>query len=191
MPWEYRPPISLATSEERFANFRNAVAERTQHLNRLGWKPLASDEDTKLEKQLRSRYPFDWQSQPPAHCRSWDVAAIAASDEEYLSLESELNLRILDAIRECTTQSETVFAIDWQHTWFRFKPHEMQTDGNPYDWAVAILPELNVNFFTPEDFRFGVFATPETNIILIYGKSLLDAVATNPPTFLSVPVLEY
>lgn len=188
MPWEYRPSTTLTSSEESFADFRKVVAERDQHLARLGWRQLTTGEEARVEKQLGQHFPFG-QPHPPIPHSVWDVAAITVSEAEYCNLERELNLRILESIRLCTAQAEIVLAIDWQHTWYNFKPHNFQTDGNAYDWAVEVLPELNNNFFTAEDFRFGVYGTPETNTITIYGSTMLDAIVSNLPTYLSARIL--
>lgn len=175
------------SSEERFADFRKVVAKRDRHLARLGWRKLTNDEESRIEKRLRSHFPFG-QPHPPIPHRVWDVAAITVSEAEYCNLESELNLRMLESIRQCTAHAEIVLAINWQHTWYNFKPHDFQTEGSPYDWAVEVLPELNNNFFTAEDFRFGIYGDPETNTVTIYGDTLLDTIALNLPTFLSVRI---
>jgi hypothetical protein len=124
-------------------------------------------------------------SHPPEPNTTWDVSGVYASATRYSELESDLNLKVLIALRECTSSCEEVFAIDWQHPWYAFKPHAFPACGEAYNWAVPVLPDGDLLLFFPRDFRFGICGCPQTNTILFYGHQMLDAIKANLPILFS------
>jgi hypothetical protein len=185
MAWQYRAPPDLTNSEARFAHFRQIQDERSAALKRLGWCPLSNYDDANLQVELERRYPLNG-SRPPEPHTTWDVSGVYASPTSYSELESDLNLKVLIALRESTSPSEEVVAIDWQHPWYSFKPHALPLCGEPYNWAVPVLPDGDMFLFFPRDFRFGICGCPQTNTILFHGRQILDAIKANPPVLFSL-----
>lgn len=184
MSWQYQTPPDLTTADERFAHFRAIMDRRAADLQQVGWRQLSPVEETQLEAQLRIRYPLG-NSQPPEPHATWDISVIYASESNYTELETDLNLRMLEALRECTEPTEEIYAIDWQHDWYSFNPHTLRSGGAPYEWAVPILPDGDFYQFIPNDYRFGVYGFPQTNSIVICGHEFLAAVHSNPPKVFS------
>lgn len=145
-----------------------------------GWRALSDGEDRSLEAQLRTRFPLLSGSLPPEPHLVWDVSAIYDNRESFDDLETDLNLQALVALRQCTKPGEELYAIDWQHDWYRFQPHAMSMNSGKDSWQIPILPDGDAYFFFPEDFRFGIIAIPHGTICL-YGADLLQAFAEHPP----------
>ena len=184
MPWQYQSPQELVTPATRIEHYRTASAMRKQTLSNCGWLSLTDAEEIALEAQLRDRFPIRPESQPPEPYVVWDLSAVYLSSQTFDSLETDLNLNALCALRECTAPGESILAVDWQHPCFSFEPHAFPSTGDPYKWAVPFLPDGLISFFLPRDFRFGIICIPHSTIC-IYGKRLLDAFETNHPALLS------
>ncbi len=184
MPWQYQVPEHLNTAALRFEHFRNTVKLREDVLNKFSWKVLSQAEDCALEAEVRAHFPMRVNSVPPEPNVVWDVSSIYANKETFAELEVDLNMNAILALRECTAPGESIVAVDWQHPWYRFEPHAVPLTGDPYEWAVPVLPDGDVSLFFPSDFRFGIVGRPHSTIC-IYGKELLDAFERNRPLLFS------
>ncbi len=180
MPWQYSCPPELTSPTVRMAHFQHTSDLRTERLAQLGWQPLSDSHDRSLDSHLRKRFPLLHGSRPPEPYVVWDVSLIYEDRKSYDLLEVDLNVNALRAIRECTSADEEILAIDYQHPWYRFQPHTLPLTGDPYDWAVPILPDGLIPLFLPYDFRFGIVGIPH-HTICIFGDALLQAFSRNRP----------
>ncbi|MEV8311115.1 DUF2716 domain-containing protein [Streptomyces flavidovirens] len=80
-----------------------------------------------------------------------------------------------------------LFALDWQHTSYRFAPQEVGGPGQPA-WPLSPYPDGDYFIFLAEDFRFGSFCHPWEESLCLFGEELLDAASTEVDRVLGPPI---
>jgi hypothetical protein len=113
----------------------------------------------------------------PLPSRTWKGQALARHRERP-GISTEFAGKLLTALRRCTSPGERLWIIEWQHAWFYLDPHAA-TDELPYQ----ALPDGDACNIVAPDFRFGfVSGWRVTGPVTLFGRELLDAFASDPPT---------
>lgn len=91
------------------------------------------------------------------------------------------------ALASCVGPQDTLFALDWQHTSYRFAPQGVGGPGQPA-WPLSPYPDGDYFIFLSEDFRFGSFGHPWEESICLFGEELLDAASAEVDRVLGPPI---
>ncbi len=110
----------------------------------------------------------------------------------------DLHRQVLAAFRACTGPEERLYALDWQHQCFWFRPHSnLERAGDDHQawplvlpgsglWRIPVLPDGDYSIFLAEDFRFGIFGHPWERTWCVFGAELLAALETRRPGIFSL-----
>ncbi|MBW3623970.1 MAG: DUF2716 domain-containing protein [Armatimonadetes bacterium] len=161
------------------------------------WQELISSEYDKVWDRFEHKFRFHSSVQEqhwpgisePKPSITYSISRIYAGDEaEYDVLESDLNLRTLEAFRRCLPRRERLYALDWQHTCYRFNPHLRFDVSDPDNWWVPVLPNGDYYIFLSPDMKLGLFGHPWEQTLCIFGKPLLEAYERGIPLLFDSPV---
>lgn len=94
------------------------------------------------------------------------------SDEEV----EDLNAKVQEAIKSCSTINERICVLDWQHQCYWFYPHR-----HFQEWLVPVLPDGDYYIFLAEDFRFGIFGHPWEWTSCVWGGNLISFLENSKP----------
>src|SRR5258707_9574261 len=140
------------------------------------WKPLTREEYDDVWDRFYWEFGFRPSVNPenfpgirePVPSITWTLLRSPWTAEN----EDELHRQFLAAFRACTTAEETLYALDWQHPGYWFRPHV------PFEaWAVPVLPNGDYSISLSQDFAWGVFGHPWEWTLCSFGGPLLDALA--------------
>ena len=158
--------------------------EQSQQLTlwrKKGWEELNSNDENLIWDTFEKRIDINGANEP-APSRTWDISVAFGLDEiAFQDLESELTLKALDALRQCTRPGNRLYALDWNHPCYFFNPHNDITDSFRDSWAVPILPNGNNYYFVDHDFHFGILGRYNNRTICVFGKDLVVAIERNKP----------
>jgi hypothetical protein len=136
--------------------------------------------------------PEQWPSiREPVPSLTYDISAIYADVREgemywqcttYQRLTRELNATMMAAFQRCVEAGEWLNALDWQHTCYRFFPHQC-TDTDTM--LIEVLPDGDYSIFLSSDMRLGVFGHPWEQTICVFGHELLQSLEDRQPRLFS------
>ncbi|MEU6851381.1 DUF2716 domain-containing protein [Actinacidiphila alni] len=133
-----------------------------------------------------STNPIKWPAiQEPVASVAWSLAALD-DDSSYERLD-HLVAVVEQGLSSCVGPSGTLFALDWQHTSYRFAPQEVGGPGQPA-WPLSPYPDGDYFIFLAEDFHFGSFGHPWEGSLCLFGEELLDVTATEVGKVLGPPI---
>jgi hypothetical protein len=95
--------------------------------------------------------------------------------EPYTSLTTDLCTKLVSAFRKCVSEDEWIYALDWQHSGYRFWPHSYFPFKSEDHWPVPPLPDGDYYIFLGQSFEFGVFGHPWEQTMCIFGSPLMTA----------------
>ncbi|MFI8769394.1 DUF2716 domain-containing protein [Streptomyces sp. NPDC053792] len=133
-----------------------------------------------------STSPLKWPAiEEPVASVTWSLAALDnGPDDEHLD---RLVAVVEQGLSSCAGPSGTLFALDWQHTSYRFAPQEVGGPGQ-LDWPLSPYPDGDYFIILAEDFRFGSFGHPWEESLCLFGEELLDVAATEVDKVLGPPI---
>jgi hypothetical protein len=107
----------------------------------------------------------------------------------------EINEKIRLSFIECMKDNDYIYALDWQHTSFRYNPRIIDNNEYPvfvkYDvpiknehvdwegynvWFPTFYPNGDYFFFIAEDFSWGYLTHPWLNKVYIFGDCLRECI---------------
>lgn len=109
----------------------------------------------------------------------YDISKI--TDEQL----DKMQLLITKAFRNCTTRDSQMYALDWQHSAFRFHPHnendrkdlrvedERYHGGGYHAYFPSYYPDGDYYFFIDTDFQFGYLGHPWQQKVWVFGAELM------------------
>jgi hypothetical protein len=153
----------------------------TPHPDDPAWEELLEPEhrsawdrfDEAIDFQASVR-PEHWPSfvEPPGS-RTWDISPLldgrASSSPD---LDADVARALRDGLVRVVGDDDFVYALDWQHPCYRFRP--AAASSRPETWRVAALPDGDYYLFVARDLRFGWLTHPWERSVCVYGD-LLDA----------------
>src|SRR5262249_56033103 len=110
------------------------------------WEPLTHEEYDAVWDRFYQEFAFHPSTHPeavPGICEphpsvTWTLQHAPWTEEG----EAELHRQFLRAFRSCTMAEEAIYALDWQHTCYWFRPHM------PFHhWPVPVLPTAAYSIF--------------------------------------------
>ncbi|MDR0862382.1 MAG: DUF2716 domain-containing protein [Oscillospiraceae bacterium] len=118
--------------------------------------------------------PFDEYDIQESH--NWDLAEDTAQDELIISF-----------LIACLGEDDYLYALDWQHTCFRYNPRiSLATKANPaftisleypdgYNaYFPRFYPDGDYYFFVARDFSWGYFTHPWLKKFWVFGEKLMN-----------------
>lgn len=159
------------------------------------WQELTEPEYEEVWKRFYYKYDFHPSVDPihwpgitePKPSVTYKISQVYGSDK-YETLVTDLNARMLEAFRLSTSRKDKLYALDWQHTCYRFDPHLRFEPGDPNNWWVPVLPNGDYAIFLSQDMKLGIFGHPWEETICVFGKSLLQAVEKRIPLLFNTVV---
>ncbi len=123
----------------------------------------------------------------PSQSETYGLSGFLDRDKShYASLNAEIQGWALDAFRRLLpSESDYLYALDWQHSCYTFFPHvsfELDEFG---DWTIPILPDGDYHIFLEREFKWGIFGHPWEQTLCVFGEQLLAILRENRPGVLS------
>ncbi|MGW0549723.1 DUF2716 domain-containing protein [Streptomyces altiplanensis] len=129
---------------------------------------------------------FMWPAiKEPGASVTWSLAALD-DDSSYERLD-RLVAVVEQGLSSCVGPTDTLLALDWQHTSYRFAPQEVGGPGQPA-WPLSPYPDGDYCIFLAEDFRFGSFGHPWEESLCLFGEELLHVASTEVGKVLGPPI---
>ena len=157
------------------------------------WRQLSRSEADPIWDRFYTQFSFrpsvkaeDWPGiVEPVPSITWNISeAWNDPDPNLTESNAETNSSILQALRAATSQTDKVFALDWQHPCFEFALHSSEAAVEPASWPIPVIPNGDYSIFLSADFRLGLFGHPWEATVCVFGESLLTGVrASTPPLF--------
>ena len=116
--------------------------------------------------------------------------SIIINDDYY----NVFNEHITNIFIKCMANEDFLYALDWQHTCFRYNPkssekmpHMLETDDyNIY--FPNFYPDGDYYFFIAKDFSWGYFTHPWKQQLWVFGKDMVEEIKKVPPIYLTLKV---
>jgi hypothetical protein len=127
--------------------------------------------------------PSDWPGIiEPTDSVTFNIGHVYDGDPvAYVRKTNDLGAKLISAFRRCVAAEERIYVLDWQHTGYTFEPHGRFDYRNEEDWPVPALPNGDYYIFLSRDMSLGVFGHPWERTMCVFGRSLVDAFASEPP----------
>jgi hypothetical protein len=133
-----------------------------------------------------SMSPCTWPAiKEPVASTTWSLATL--SDQPPYERLDRLVEAVKHGLASCVGPHGTLFALDWQHTSYRFAPQEVGGPGQKA-WPLSPFPDGDYYIYLSEDFRIGSFGHPWEESICLFGQELLDSVSTEIDKVLGLPI---
>jgi hypothetical protein len=121
----------------------------------------------------------------PVASVTWSLATLL-DEPDYERLDRLVEV-VEQGLTSCVVPQSTLFALDWQHTSYRFVPQAVGGPGQPA-WPLSPYPDGDYFIFLSEDFHLGSFGHPWENTICLFGEELLDAASEEVDKVLDPPI---
>ncbi|MFF4244361.1 DUF2716 domain-containing protein [Streptomyces sp. NPDC001822] len=121
----------------------------------------------------------------PVTSVTWSLPALD-DDPEYKCLDRLVEV-VEQGLTSCSGSSGTLFALDWQHTSYRFAPQGVGGPGQPA-WPLSPYPDGDYYIYLSEDFRMGSFGHPWEQSLCLFGQEFLDAASAEVEELLGKPI---
>lgn len=139
------------------------------------WKRV--EERFSFSSRISFRPPI---ADPPPSI-TYFIGHVYSSSHDYIKLVTNLNRCMLTVFRRCVPTDGWLYALDWNHPGYRFRPHIAFNADDENAWRVPVLPNGDYYLFLAEDLRFGVIGHPWEETIFVYGSELLTALQGDVP----------
>lgn len=120
----------------------------------------------------------------PVASVAWSLSAL--DDDPCDERLDRLVAVVEQGLSSCVGPTDTLLALDWQHTSYRFAPQKVGGPGRPA-WPLSPYPDGDYCVFLSEDFSFGSFGHPWEHSLCLFGEELLDATSTEVGEVLGSP----
>ena len=94
----------------------------------------------------------------------------------------------LATFREVVPPGGWLYALDWQHPGYRFRPHLPVEVDHLGDWTLPFLPDGDYYIFVDPQWRFGTLGHPWEQTLCVFGDELLRVLAPRLVDALGEPV---
>ncbi len=109
--------------------------------------------------------------------------------EEYYNI---FNKFIIDILIQCMGEEEFLYALDWQHTCFKYNPKSEERmprvlETERYNvYFPDFYADGDYYFFIAKDFSWGYFTNPWTQQLWVFGDKMLKGVSKVPSVYLTL-----
>jgi hypothetical protein len=90
---------------------------------------------------------------------------------------------LLEAFRACTPSGGKIYALDWRHRCYWFRPR-----ARFQRWKIPLLPDGDYYIFLAPDFSWGLFGHPWEWTVCVFGAPLLAALERRRPKVFQQPL---
>ncbi|WP_405970711.1 DUF2716 domain-containing protein [Streptomyces sp. NBC_00988] len=155
--------------------------------------PVADYESTwrRIHREFRFRpsiNPADWPvfAEPPGSA-TWSVDGILPrADSPSRARERELATAARDVL--LTHVPEPLFALNWQHNGYAFRPSRMVDPHDLNSWLVPVCPNGDYVIFLSQDYAAGLLGQPWERTLCVFGDRLVPAFSLACKNLLGPPV---
>lgn len=156
----------------------------------IAWKELDELNYDRVWDRFYEKFRFDPSTDPvnwpgivePADSVTFDICHVYDHDEEaYHRRTVDLGVKLISAFRKCLARGETLYVLDWQHSCYVFDPHAEFSFESEDDWPIPPLPNGDYHIFLGSEMNLGVFGHPWEKTMCVFGQSLVEALAEDPP----------
>src|SRR5262252_1620606 len=128
------------------------------------WTPLPEAVRKGVWDEFYARFQFrpsvhfqEWPGiREPTPFRTYNIAGVR-DDPNRAVLETQFETTCLLALRKAVSPSAWLYALDWQHPCYYFRPHQAKVGDW---WAISALPDGDYHIFISADLAFGWFGHP-------------------------------
>jgi hypothetical protein len=150
------------------------------------WRELEPQEYAAVWDRFFEKFQFNPRTPlgiiEPAASVTFDIRHVYdRGAEAYESLTADLEAKLRDAFRRCVDAGETMYALDWQHECYLFDPHREVDVESDDAWPIPALPDGDYHIFLSRNLESGIFGHPWEYTMCVFGRSLIDALESNPP----------
>jgi len=148
-------------------------------------------------RHVWDRFSADFRFQPSMSPLTWPAIAepLASTTWSLTPLDDDpgharldrLTAVVKQGLASCAGPRGTLYALDWQHTSYRFTPAETGGPGQPA-WPLSPYPDGDYYVYLSEDFRTGSFGHPWEESLCLFGAELLDSVSAEVGQVLGPPI---
>ena len=180
-------------------------------LNRVfeaAWEDMSRAESDGLWDHFYERFGFHPSTkregpgiQEPTPSFTLDVSGICRVDasnrvanmDSFVRQVRDLDLKAAAAFQRCTSRSDRIAVLDWQHPCYWLWPHRLDLEELRRTWELdpgvtaegahhlswpdmrrSVYPDGDYYIFLGEDLSFGTFGHPWEQTICVFGRTLLD-----------------
>jgi hypothetical protein len=108
----------------------------------------------------------------PADSVTFSVSGMFGGGDRSSAVQRGCEGAFLHAARRLVAVDGFLYALDWQHPAYRFRPHGSVGRDEFGDWAVPLLPNGDYFCFLDPDFRFGTLGHPWEQTLCVFGAPL-------------------
>ncbi|MFG2716477.1 DUF2716 domain-containing protein [Streptomyces goshikiensis] len=130
--------------------------------------------------------PAKWPAiKEPLDSVTWSLASLD-DDPAYERLDRLVEV-VKQGLTACVPPHGTLFALDWQHTSFRFSPHLVR--GSEQErWPLSPYPDGDYYIYLSKDFLTGSFGHPWEGSLCLFGQDFLDVASAKIDGILGSPI---
>src|SRR5205823_56786 len=124
---------------QHFTDHDDERERKLRAWERLGWREMSHGQMDEAWGRYGEQvgYPVRGDFTTPTPSITFEISPIYLRGDEFLERqESDLTLKALAALKECTRPGKELLALDWNHPCYFFDPHAGVTDAHPSSWAV-------------------------------------------------------
>ncbi|MCL6604585.1 MAG: DUF2716 domain-containing protein [Paenibacillus sp.] len=166
------------------------------------WEILSDEEADFVWQTIRERFEFNSRDnlspflKLPEPYQIYDIhlftsylkdKSITIDDEYY----NTFNRYITDVFIKCMGSDEYIYALDWQHTSFKYNPNSPEimprvTHMEEFNvYFPDFYPDGDYYFFIASNFSWGYFTHPWTQELWIFGEELIAEIVKVPQIYLT------
>jgi len=179
--------------EAYFDREPNAVEVFKRRHSQAAWTQLTNRECDLLWRDFETRYTFragttstSWPAiREPMESVTFDLAPLF--DNEGPTFAAGADAINAEALRAFVSvfHDEDLFALDWQHPAYRFRPDRWALSSDP-EWNIPVFPNGDYYAFFNDDFTSGTFGHPWEQSLCVIGEPLIESLGASLATWLPV-----
>lgn len=154
-----------------------------EELQKRGWILLSDEDMHNAWTEFARRFSFHrattasgWPGiDEPMASTTWDVTSLfelyEADRPAFQAVENSLRTTLASALKTCTSPGDGVFALNLNHSCYRFDPHR-DPEPEVLSWPISVISVGNYHVFLTEDFASGIFGHPWECSLCCFGVQL-------------------
>ena len=125
----------------------------------------------------------------PADSVTFSLAGVyGVSEEHYWRVRRACEDAAIASFRELLPPSGWLYALEWQSSSYRFRPHLPVEVDELGDWVLPFLPNGDYYLFADPKWRFGTLGHPWEQTLCVFGDELLRVLVSRLEAVLGKPV---
>jgi len=153
------------------------------------WIKLSPMESKIIWRKFKKKFQFkpsvhkvDWPGfKEPFYSITYDISSIFGNFNRK-NLVIDLQKKALKAFQTITKPGDMIYALDWQHSCYKFDPRLSNEND---DWKISALPDGDYYIFMTEDLKNGFFGHPWEHTVCILGEMFVKKLKQHFPLIFS------